>query len=334
MTNFVIMVGQDENKFLIVNLIEGFLGSPKNSRNAESKNQWEFNCPSPTCRHDHDKFNLAYQASTFVFKCWKCKYSGFVHKLVNEYGKQSDLSRLKLLLPEHKSQSLNIFRKPEINYDLVTCELPDGYLPLSYEQNTNLYRMAYDYATKERKITQQQIDKYKIGYTESGPRKYRIILPSLNSLGKINYFEARSYMLNPKIPYYKPDFPHVQDIIYNEYYINWDLTIYLVEGVSDSLRVPNSIPLLGKGISPLLISKLLEHNSRVVLCLDGDAFKDSIQYYDQLTSLGLDIYFVDLTNKKDISKIFEDEGHAAVTALLKTAKRLDITYRLTKILNE
>ena len=101
MTNFVIMVGQDENKFLIVNLIEGFLGSPKNSRNAESKNQWEFNCPSPTCRHDHDKFNLAYQASTFVFKCWKCKYSGFVHKLVNEYGKQSDLSRLKLLLPKY-----------------------------------------------------------------------------------------------------------------------------------------------------------------------------------------------------------------------------------------
>ena len=50
--------------------------------------------------------------------------------------------------------------------------------------------------------------------------------------------------------------------------------------------------------------------------------------------MGLDIYFVDLTNKKDISKIFEDEGHAAVTALLKTAKRLDITYRLTKILNE
>jgi hypothetical protein len=59
-----------------------------------------------------------------------------------------------------------------------------------------------------------------------------------------------------------------------------------------------------------------------------------VEYYDQLMSLGLDVYFIDLTNKKDISKLFEDEGQLAVTALLKTAKRLDITYRLTKILNE
>ena len=68
------MVGQEENRFLIVNLLEGFLGAPKNSRNSDSKIQWEFNCLSPTCRHDHDKFNLTYNASTFVFNCWKCNY--------------------------------------------------------------------------------------------------------------------------------------------------------------------------------------------------------------------------------------------------------------------
>jgi hypothetical protein len=328
------MVGQDENRFLIVNVLENFLGNPKNSKNAENKMQWEFNCPSPTCRHDYDKFNLAYNSTNYIFKCWKCKYSGFVSRLVSDYGKQADLSRLKLLLPEYKNQNFNIFKKPKVNYDLITCDLPDGYLPLSYERNTKLYKMAYDYVTNTRKITPSQIDKFKIGYTESGSRKYRIILPSLNASGRINYYEARSYMLNPKMPYYKPNYPDVQDIIYNEYFINWDLTIYLVEGVFDSLRIPNSIPLLGKGISPLLIKKLLEHNSRVVLCLDSDAFKDSMDYYDQLKSLGLDVFFIDLTDKKDISKLFEDDGQSAVTALLKTAKKLDVTYRLTKILNE
>jgi len=328
------MAGQEENKFLIVNVLESFLGSPKNSKNAENKIQWEFNCPSPTCRHDQDKFNLAYNSSNFIFKCWKCKYSGFVYKLVEGYGKKEDLNRLRLLLPEYKSQNFNIFKRPEVNYDLITCDLPDGYLPLNYHRNTNLYKMAYDYVTKERKITPNQIDKYKIGYTETGSRKYRIILPSFNAVGKLNYFEARSYMLNPKIPYYKPSSPDVQDIIYNECFINWNLPIYVVEGVFDSIRIPNSIPLLGKGISPLLIKKFLEHNSKVILCLDKDAFKDSMFYYDQLTSLGLDVYFIDLTSSKDISKLFEDEGQNAVTALLKTAKKLDITYRLTKILNE
>lgn len=327
------MVGQ-ENKILIVNVLENFLGCPKNSKNSENKTQWEFNCPSPTCKHDYEKFNLAYQSTNYIFKCWKCKYSGFVYRLVNDYGNKSDLSRLKLLLPEYKSQSLNIFKKPEVNYDLITCDLPEGYLPLSIERNTKLYKMAYDYVTKIRKISQNQIDKFKIGYTETGRRKYRIILPSLNSLGRINYYEARSFMLNPKIPYYKPNYPDAQDIIYNEYFINWDLTIYLVEGVFDSLRIPNSIPLLGKGISPLLIKKLVNYNSKVVLCLDSDAFRDSVNYYDQLTSLGLDVYFIDLTEKKDISKLFEDEGQSAVTALLKKAKKLDVAYRFTKILSQ
>ena len=328
------MVSEIDNKFLIVNILEGFLGQPKTSKNAESKSQWEFNCPSPTCRHDVDKYNLAYKASSFVYKCWKCKYSGFVYRLVNDYGKPNDLNRLKLVLPEYKAQNFNIFKKPEINYDSITCELPEGYEPLSVLKDSQLYRMAYDYTVNTRKITPSQIDKYKIGYTEYGSRKYRIILPSLNSIGKVNYFEARSYMLNPKIPYYKPSYPDAQDIIYNEFYINWNLSIYIVEGVFDSIRIPNSIPLLGKGISQLLIKKLLEHNSRVVMCLDKDAFKDSVDIYDTLMSLGLDVFFIDLANQKDISKLFEDEGQGAVTNLLKTAKKIDTAFRLRKILNE
>ena len=55
-----------------------------------------------------------------------------------------------------------------------------------------------------------------------------------------------------------------KDIIFNEFYINWDLPVYLVEGVFDSLRIPNSIPLLGKGVSPLLLKRLLENNFEVV----------------------------------------------------------------------
>ncbi len=314
--------------------MENFLGSPKGFRNNENKSQWEFNCPTKTCKHDQDKFNLAYNSTNFIFKCWKCKYSGFVGNLISEFGKESDQQRFKLLMPSYTNKNINIFRKPEINYDLITCELPDGYLPLNYTRDTALYKLAYEYATVVRKITPQQIDKYKIGYTESGSRKYRIILPSYNASHKINYYEARSYMQSPKMAYYKPKSPHVQDIIFNELYVNWDLPIYIVEGVFDSLRIPNSIPLLGKGISPLLISRLLKHNSKTILCLDKDAFKDSVQIYDKLLSLGLDVFFINLANQKDVSGLFEEFGKSAISSLLKTATKLDTTFRLTKILNE
>jgi hypothetical protein len=329
------MTSQGDN-LLIINVLEGILGSPKNSKNAEAKNQWEFNCPSPKCKHDHDKFNLAYKSSDHVFKCWKCKYSGFIYRLVYDHGSSSDLARLKLILPEYKTSNFNVFKKPEINYDLITCDLPEGYMHLNQERNSKLYNIAYEYATKTRKISPQQIDRFQIGYTETGPRKYRIILPSLNAAGKINYFEARSYMLNPKLPYYKPDSPNVEDIIFNEFYINWDLPVYLVEGVFDSLRIPNSIPLLGKGVSPLLLKRLLDNNCKVILCLDSDAFADSLNIYNQLNSLGLDVYFVDLKGKKDISKTYEDSdnGKEAVASLLKTATKIDTSFQIRKLLNE
>lgn len=327
------MISQNDS-LLVVNVLERFLGPPRNSRNAESKNQWEFNCPSPTCKRDHDKFNLAYKSSDHIFKCWKCKYSGFVYTLVGDYGSSEDLSRLRLILPQYKSHNFNVFKRPEVNYDLITCDLPEGYMPLNYERSSSLYRMAYDYVTKERKITPQQIDKYKIGYTETGPRKHRIIFPSVNALGKINYFEARSYLLNPKRPYYKPDFPDVRDIVFNESYINWDLPVYLVEGVFDSIRIPNSIPLLGKGLSPLLLKKLLDNNCKVILCLDSDAFSDSLEIYNQLVSLGLDTYFIDLKKNKDISKTFEDDGQPAVVELLKKATKIDTSFQIRKLLNE
>lgn len=324
--------GQDD--YLIVNIIQNFLGAPKMSSGAETRTQWEFNCPSKTCRHDsNSKFNLAYKSTHKLFKCWKCKYSGYVHKLVNDYGSKDDIKRLKLILPEYNQNNFNVFRKSEINYDLVTCELPDGYLPLNQERKSKLYKLAWDYTVNQRKITSAQIDKYKIGYTESGSRKFRIIIPSKNAAGKFNYYEARAYLKDSKRAYMKPDSPDKNDIIYNEYFINWDLPIYLVEGVFDAIRIPNSIAMLGKTPSSLLINKLLQHKALVIVCLDADAFKDGIGIYKQLSSLGLDVFFIDLKEKEDISNIYENFGQERLNEVLKSACKIDMMFEVNKLLN-
>lgn len=326
------MDGQEN--YLIVNIIQNFLGNPRFTTGAETRVQWEFNCPSKTCRHDQSKFNLAYQSKEKIFKCWKCKYSGYIHRLVGDYGSPEDKKRLKLILPEYKSHTFNVFRKPEIDYDLVSCELPEGYMPLNQERKSKLYKLAYEYVTKERKITPAQIDKLKIGYTETGSRKFRIILPSRNALGKMNYYEARAYLKDSKRTYMKPDSPDKQDIIYNEYFINWDLPVYLVEGAFDAIRIPNAIPVLGKIPSPLLINKLLQNNCTVIVCLDADAFRDGVDIYKKLVSLGLNVFFVDLKGKKDISKVYEDGGQEKLNELLNSARKIDEMFELKKIINE
>lgn len=325
---------ENQDNYLIVNVLENFLGAPKFSRDAEKRTQWEFNCPSKTCKHDHGKFNLAYKSTDKIFKCWKCKISGFVYKLVQEYGRKEDLNRLKLILPEYKRHNFNVFKKTEIDYDSVTCDFPEDYQPLNRERNSKLYKLAYDYAVNTRKISPQQIDKYKIGYTERGSRKFRLIIPSFNVHGKMNYYEARAYLKDAKRTYMKPDFPDKNDIIFNEQFVNWDLPVYLVEGVFDAIRLPNAIPMLGKTPSPLLFNKILQHNATVIVCLDSDAFRDGIDIYKRLSSLGINVYFIDLKGKKDFSKIYEDGGQEKINEVLKTIRKIDTLFEVNKLLNE
>jgi len=324
--------------YTIVQILKNFLGTPKSDADALNKKQWQFNCPGPTCRHDVDKFNLEYNSQKKAFKCWKCepKYSGYVHTLVNDYGSQDDYKKLNLVFPRENIKTLQSQQKkrPKIDHDLITCKLPKGYLPLGQKRSTKMYKLAWDYLTITRAVPLSFIDKYEIGYTENGPRKFRIIIPSKNRLGKINYYEARSFIPGPKeIPYIKPsgEEVHKNDIIFNESNINWDLPVFLVEGVFDMFRVPNSIPILGKEISELLTNELLKRNCTVVLCLDDDAIKKVVEIYTLLSSLGLDVFYVDLTAyKKDISKIYEDHGKGEVAKALSNLQRLDLSLEIQK----
>lgn len=346
--------------YAIVQIIQGFLGRPKTEVDALNKEQWQFNCPSTTssCRYDVDKFNLEYNAKKKMFKCWKCepKYAGYVYSLVGDYGTNDDMNRLKALLPPNEAARLKDQKKnkTKVNHHLITCKLPKGYKPLGKHRNTNLYKLAWEYLVYERKVSPSFIDKYEIGYTETGPRRFRIIIPSKNSLGRFNYYEARSYMKNPEIPYIKPSSKEVakNDIIFNEYFINWDLPIFLVEGVFDMFRLPNAIPILGKEISDLLTDELLKNNCTIILCFDPDAINKTVETYIKLSSLGLNVFFVDLVEynevfvkenhpsikgkkkedmlKRDISKIYEEYGKLEVAKALKNIKRLDLSIQITK----
>jgi DNA primase len=72
----------------------------------------------------------------------------------------------------------------------------------------------------------------------------RIIIPSYDLNGDLNYFIARWYPKEyNKLKYINPK-AEKQEIIFNIGKLNLDATIYLVEGVTDHIVTPNSIPLL------------------------------------------------------------------------------------------
>lgn len=313
------MTHSGENNLVITAILKRILGEPKDEY--VNMVQYEFNCPSSYCGSDVDKFNLGYNSELHIFHCWKCKYKGFVTRLISDFGSLDEVEKAKLIFPKSPKHTVanTVKEKPQVKED-PTCKLPDGFIPLTERKSSNYYKRAIRYLFN-RKVDWDTIKKYNIGYTEEGPRKFRIIIPSYNKENQINYYEARSYISSVKPTYLKPDSPNKEDIIFNVKNINFNFPVYLVEGVFDMFPVPNSVPLLGKTISDLLLDKLVENQTKVIICLDEDAKKDAYNLYYRLDGLGLDVYYVEIKN--DIAKFYELYGREELVKMLRGHKKLD-----------
>ncbi len=317
----------EQKQEIILGILKKLFGAPK--REAINRIQYEFNCPSNTCKNDINKYNLQFNSNKIIFHCFKCGYHGALHSLVGKYGSEEDFEKIKILYPQEKYK---VFKKTysEFEESKVVCKLPKDYRPLTEKYDSKYYYVAMKYLAK-RKVTKEMIKKFEIGYTEAGERQFRIIIPSRNKNGDINYYEARNYLNNNAIPYFKPDFPDKLDIIFNEYNVNFDLPVYIVEGPFDMLPLTNAIVLLGKDLSRYLIAKFIKHKTKIILCLDEDAIEDTIRIYNELSSYGLNVYIVEV--KDDIAKYYEKYGRKKLFELLGNYKKPNFTYFYSLSLN-
>jgi DNA primase len=308
----------------ISSILESFLGDIR--KHNEGTGQISFDCPA--CSADKGmpegdgKGNLEINYHKDVFKCWVCKdthnMSGSVVKLIKKYGNNKHLKDYKLFKPE--ASLSNEDRRH------VELKLPVGYKALSTATSHDFkYNLAIKYLYK-RGITDEMIKKFNIGYTTKGTYFNRIIIPSYDEDGMLNYFVGRWFdkQFN-RLKYLNPDVEK-QEVIFNEGLVNWDATLYLVEGVTDHIVVPNSIPMLGKYISPLLLEKIYEKaKANVIIFLDGDAFEDAKRLYNQLNFGDLNgrIRIVLVPEKYDPSLINQKWGKRGIIKVIRNAKTLD-----------
>jgi DNA primase len=148
-------------------------------------------------------------------------------------------------------------------------------------------------------------ERYNIGFCLDGDYGNRIIIPSYDEYGKLNYFIARSYLLYTKLKYKNPEVQK-EIIIFNEKLINWDEKIYIVEGAFDSIFIPNSIPMLGKFMSDHLFDKLYDQaKGGITIVLDPDAWNDAERLYHRINCGKLmgKVNIVKLEGDKDIADL-------------------------------
>jgi DNA primase len=282
----------DDNE-VIVDLLRDVLGDEK--QHYSSKGQIAFNCPS--CDDDRNKGNLEINYFSHVFKCWSCGESdnmkGPLIKLIDKFGNKKQKKLYKLVKPEE--EKVKEKKKPKLR-------LPIGFIEFKHSSNAYPVRkQAYNYLVS-RGITDKIIEKYGIGFCDTGTHLARIIVPSYDKDGELNYYVARSWDSKTKVKYKNPE-AEKSKIIFNESLIDWDKDIYLVEGVFDGFFLENSIPLLGKFVSEYLFKNLyLKTKGTITIALDGDAWDDSVKIYNELNGGELfgRIKIVKLPKDKDI----------------------------------
>ena len=220
------------------------------SRGYSLKKNNEYMWWSPFITHHKPKLQVNIQ--TGKWHCWVSNQGGHnLFQLLKRVGAaRQDYQTLSKILGE-----TTFYKSDKDSAGILDITLPKEFKSLSEPHNSIIKDHAMLFL-KKRGITEQDILRYNLGYCTEGEYQNRIIVPSYDSNGKLNYFVGRDFYAST-LKYKNPPIP--KDIIGFDLYVNWSLPIILVEGVFDAMSVKsNSIPLFGKSILPKLYGKIVE----------------------------------------------------------------------------
>ncbi len=285
----------DENEAL-VELLEDVLGD--HGLHYPNRGQISFNCP--VCDDGRNKHNLEVNYIDNVYKCWSCGDSEGTHgalgRIFDKYGNKKQKKLYNVLKPE------TVVKREKKK---KTLKLPEGFT--LFKDSSPVYpvrRQAMNYL-KSRGITDEMIEKFGIGFCDKGDHAGRIVIPSYNTKGELNYYIARSWNPMSRAKYKNPE-AEKDKIIFWENLIDWNKDIYLVEGAFDGLFVDNPIPMLGKHMSELLFETIYKKaKANIIICFDADAWENAVKLDHELHGGELwgRIKLVKLPDDKDIADL-------------------------------
>ena len=291
-----------KNKIVVITILDTTLGVGSSLKG----NEQQHHCPF--CHHHKKKLQV--NLDTQQWHCWVCNSKGrSISSLLRKLNvDKRDLDRLHKIYGDEPAYS------PTEEY-VIKLQLPKEFKQLHFKPSglfNPIYNKAVHYLT-QRGITDSEIVKYNIGYCEDGLYSGRIIIPSYDESGELNYFIARSFYEDEKMKYKNP--PVNRDVIVFENQINWNEPITLVEGAFDAFSVKrNVIPLLGKFLLSKLKNKIFEKGVKeITIMLDSDAIEDSTKHSEWFMKNGIKVKNI-IPTGKDAGEL----GYERVNQLIKT----------------
>jgi DNA primase len=241
---------------------------------SQSTNEIALYCPS--CGHHKRKLMISLEKD--LFHCWVCDYGGHISKLIRTYGNEIiwrewqraigkldyDIDLRDFLLG---SGAVSKIGQP------AKVSLPPEAIKLTTGIPSLLAKKCLNFLLK-RGLSYRTIRMYNLHYAEDGKYRDRVIIPSYDGKGQINFFVARSIYDATDVTKYVHPQTAKEDIIFNELLVTWERPIVLVEGPFDAIAVNrNAVPLLGSALSEksALFKQIMNAKPEVILMLDNDS---------------------------------------------------------------
>ena len=278
---------KQNDKNIVVSTLTGILGSHLTLKG----NELAFYCPF--CNHHKQKLQV--NTETQKWHCWNCNSGG---KKLTSLLKKLDVDRKVISVIREIYGDSNYNPQLEDADTKVFISLPKEFISLNETPKgfNPEYKHAIHYLT-QRGIGMKEIIKYNIGYCKEGLYSRRVIIPSYNSDGSLNYFVSRSYYQEEKMKYKNP--PISKNVICFESQVNWNEPIILCEGVFDAITIKrNAIPLLGKFPSRILVEKIFMSGiSDIIISLDNDAINEALKAAEYFRKNGIHVKMMYLKDK-------------------------------------
>lgn len=276
-----------------------------------------FFCPRHGAKSGRRDGQLSVNLKTDWFHCWSCGFGGKnLIPLLILRGKTEVLEEYRKELQSKRPEA-----KPERVYQVPT--LPAEFKSLLRPTDSPWYSRAMAYLSR-RGVTAEDILRWKLGYCEDGDYRQRIIVPSFNRDGELNFFVGRLFM-GEGMRYKHGDFN--KDIVFNEYLIDWERSVVLTEGPFDAIKAgDNAIPLQGNAVrvESQLFEMIVASGVMVYFALDTDAFRKQLTIIKTFLEYGVGSYYIDLGPFKDVGEMTHQEFQERKARAMPVRDSLDL----------
>lgn len=309
-----------------VKFIEGVFGAGNMARNGRNFAIW---CPicAPKDRH---KRKLVIRLEDDANHCWTCTWRArSLGPLLRKYASQRDLITYRdtFMRPEVR----NLWIDPSEQEEKREIMLPDDFQLLALSDPRDPDTRSILRYIGSRNITDRDVWYYKLGRSDDPKWSRRVMMPSFDAEGNLNYLVGRAVDRQKKR--YENEEADRTSIVFNEININWSKRLVLCEGPFDLVKCgDNATCLLGCTLHEqhLLFDRIVTHGTPVAIALDEEARDNALAIARKLREYDIDVVMVDLMGHKDPGEMSKQAFKNALEAATSYSWMSDFRHRIRK----